>query len=252
MDLKLEGKRVLMTGATGGIGREICKAFLVEKARVFNFYRNPDRMSEMVDWLLAQRISHENLRGCLTDLSEQSSIEVGLRKMKQEFGGIDIFVNVVGQAVERPFLMSDPEDWNQAQEINLNVAVRLSRLVLKPMMLARSGSIIFVSSVIAWRYGRGVVAYASAKAALNRFAETLACEVGQKGIRVNLVCPGMTNTRMAEPMIRRHSNELKYHSAMGRIGQPEELAPAVLFLASDEVSSYITGQKIVVDGGASL
>lgn len=252
MDLKLKGKRVLITGATGGIGREICKAFLLEKARVYCFYRDSDKMSEMIDWLHTQKTSHENLRGCLTDLSEQLSIEEGLRKMKKEFGGIDVFVNVVGQAVERPFLMTDPEDWDQAQEVNLNVAVRLSRLVVKPMMLARTGSIIFISSVVAWRYGRGVVAYASAKAALNRFAETLACEVGQKGIRVNLVCPGMTNTRMAEPMIRRHSDELKYHSALGRIGQPEEVAPSVLFLASDEVSSYISGQKIVVDGGASL
>jgi NAD(P)-dependent dehydrogenase (short-subunit alcohol dehydrogenase family) len=252
MDLKLDNKRVLMKGATGGIGREICKAFLMENAKIFNFYRERNKMESLVSWLNDQGISTDKLHGCSVNLSDQDSVEDGFKKMMSEFGGIDIYVNVVGKAVESPFLLGNSDDWEKAQEINLKPAVLLSRLVIKPMMLARSGSIVFISSIVAWRFGRGVVPYATAKAALNRFAETLAFEVGQKGIRVNLVCPGMIDTKMAESIKQKHSDFLEYHSALGRIGKPKEIAPAVLFLASDATSSYMTGQKIVVDGGVSL
>jgi len=252
MDLKLENKRVLITGATGGIGREICKAFLMENAMVYNFYRDQSKMDGLKSWLKEQETQTDKLFACMVDFSDEESIEDGFKCMMRDFGGIDIFVNVVGHAVEGPFLLTDSEDWDKAQEINLKPAVHLSRLVLKPMILARSGSIVFISSVVALRYGRGVVPYASAKAALNRFAETLACEVGQKGIRVNTVCPGMIDTPMALSIKHRHADSLQYRSALGRIGLPEEVAPAALFLASDATSAYITGQKIIVDGGVSL
>jgi len=252
MDLKINGLNILMTGATGGIGKEICKAFLLEKSKVFHFYRKAEKNDKLKDWLTGEGIPMKNLDGCLVDLSSEASVEEGLKKMNKACGNPNVFVHVVGQAIEKPFLLGDPEDWDKAQETNLNSAVRISRKVLKPMILARSGSIIFISTIVAWRFGRGVAPYASAKAGLNRFAEVLACEVAQKGVRVNVVCPGMINTNMAQSVFERHSGVLKYSSGIGRIGAPEEIAPAVLFLASNAVSSYITGQKIVVDGGISL
>jgi len=252
MDFGLQGKTVLITGATGGIGVELSKGFLREGARVVAFCRGNeqkirrwenevDEVSREVDWLVVS-----------ADIEKREEIIKGLELTREKFGDPDILINNAGYEYERPFLMMPEDEIRKQLNINFLGPTFLMQEVMRGMVIRKSGSIVNISTVAARRFGRGISAYASAKSALERLTKILAVEVGRKGIRVNAVAPGLIETRMSQGIILRRGDQIIKEIALERFGKPLEVVNAALFLASDEMASYITGHVLAVDGGIGL
>jgi NAD(P)-dependent dehydrogenase (short-subunit alcohol dehydrogenase family) len=252
MDLGLQNEVVLISGSTGGIGTALCEAFLEEKAVIVPLYRNQAKYEILHQRLLSKGFSEERIFPQEVDLGSTRSVDAMVRNVKKQLGKIDVLVNNAGASFERPFLLLEEEDWNKGVDVNLNNTARLMRCVLKVMFIARKGAVVNVSSLLSHRFGRGVTVYAASKAAVDRLTQALALEVGPKGIRINAVCPGLIDTRMSEPLMERYGDIINQHSALGRIGQPEEVAKAVLFLSSWKAASFITGHLLTVDGGQGI
>ena len=253
MDLKLENKIVIVTGGTGNIGEYICKAFLEEKAIVICAYLNKIvKVKQIQKWMEEMSIPVENLIPVRADLNLPAEAETVIAKALDSFGKIDVLVNCAGMLREINFLMMDDDDFEKVWAINFNSLVRFTKLALPSMMRARTGAIINISSVLGSRFGRGTVAYATSKAAVERFTQALAMEVGKKGVRVNAVCPGIINIGMATKIIRSKGDNILNSTPLNRYGEATDVAKAVLFLASAETASFITGHKLFVDGGISL
>jgi 3-oxoacyl-[acyl-carrier protein] reductase len=253
MDLALENQVVLITGANGGIGMAIAQAFLKEKSQVACFVRGGDeRMSELRSWMEQEKISLSQLICLDVDIGNSASLTQGVEQLITKFKKINVLVNNAGSAVEVPFMMMEDEEWNSTVEINFNVMARLTRKVCRQMLRQKGGSVVNVSSVVSLALGRGVSAYASAKAATNRLTEILAVELGRKGIRVNAVAPGAIETKMSRALMARAGDQVIERTPLKRMGRPEEVAQAVLFLASETTGSFITGHILKVDGGVSL
>lgn len=253
MDLGLENKIVLLTGATGGIGEVICQALLLEGAIVLPFYRgNKERLQAVFEWMEQNNIEAEKCQPIELDLSEKQTIKPVIDSIVSKYIQIDVLVNCAGKSIEKPFLLHDNQDIEEMLNINLILPTILTREVLSSMMKRKTGSIVNISSLLSHRFGRGVTAYAAAKAGTDRLTESIASEMGKKGIRINTVCPGVIETKMTSNLKLRIGSQLLDRTPMQRHGTPEDVAKAVLFLASDKTASYITGQRIVVDGGLSL
>jgi len=253
MDLQLKDKVVIVTGSTGAIGLEICLGFLKEGAIVVPFYRKPlSKLDVLFEWALKNKIKKNKIFPVCVDLESSDSLKQGVDEVTRKFKGIDILINNAGWTVEKPFLAITDEEWDSMISINLTSVAKLSRLVIKNMLERKKGSIVNISSTVADMYGRGVAAYAAAKAAVNRLTEILALEMGKKGIRVNTVCPGVIQTPMSEALVNRLSKHIFDRTPMQRIGEISEVIPAILFLASESTASFITGQHFYVNGGVNL
>lgn len=253
MDLKLRDKVVIVTGSTGAIGSEICRGFLAEGSMVVPFYRPPlGKLDDLFAWSAENHIEENRIVPIPVDLESSASLQQGVEEVYGRFSRIDILVNNAGWTVEKPFLAITDEEWDALLAINLTAVARLSRLVIKIMMERKQGVVVNISSTVAQMFGRGVSAYAAAKAAVNRLTEVLALEMGKKGIRVNTVCPGVINTPMSGPMVNRLEKHIFERTPLQRIGETSEVVPAVLFLASEATASFITGQHFYVNGGVNL
>jgi 3-oxoacyl-[acyl-carrier protein] reductase len=253
LDLDLAGKVALVSGASGGIGQAICRRLLDEGAVVAPLVRgDPEKASDLQHHALVIGRGRRAVLPLVADLADMSSVEGAFEALQRELGRVDILVNNAGATLETPFLaMAEGQDRKLA-EINLWGPMHLIRLALKPMIRARRGAIVNVTSVVASRGGRGVSVYAMTKGALETLTRILAIEVAGRGIRLNAVAPGVIETPMTAPLRRRRGLNLLDKIPMQRIGQPEDVANAVTWLASDIVSGYVTGQVITVDGGYSL
>ncbi|MBA2670661.1 MAG: SDR family oxidoreductase [Gemmatimonadetes bacterium] len=253
MDLALRDRVVVVTGATGGIGGAICKAFLQEGSIVVPIYRSSrEKLRPLFEWAGDQGISEESLFPVEVELSDSASCRNGVAAIAERFGTIDVLVNCAGQALELPFMLTEEEQWEEVMAVNLTSVARFTRLVVKQMYRAKSGAVVNVSSVLGLRFGRGTVAYAVSKAGVVRFSQALALEVGPKGIRVNTVCPGVIGTSMSQNLTRRLDEKLQEMTALRRVGTPEEVSHTVVFLSSEKTASYITGATVVIDGGISI
>lgn len=252
MDLGLKDAVVLISGATGGIGSAICEAFLRENSIIVPLYRKAEKLDLLLSRLISCGLQPEHIFPQKTDLSNTASVESAVKNIISEFGRIDVLVNNAGHSTERPFLLLEEEEWDKEIDINLNNAARILRIVLKYMFIARKGSVINISSLLSQRFGRGVSAYAAAKAGLDRLTQALAQEVGPKGVRINSVCPGVIKTQMSKPLIDLMGTTIISQTPLRRFGRPEEIANAVLFLASETCSSFITGHLLRIDGGYGL
>lgn len=251
MDLNLQNKIIVVTGATGDIGTGICKSFLDEKAIVVPLYRNDDKLLNLMK---SVGVNEENdfFYPIKTDIHDFKQINLSLKQVYKKYKKIDVLVNCAGFVSEMPFLMLEEENWDEQINVNLNSSAKMIRGVAKYMFRAKSGSIVNISSLMGHRFGRGVPAYAVAKAALDRLTEVLAHEFGPKNIRINSVCPGLIETKMSKNTEHRMGESINELTPLRRIGQINEVAKAVLFLASNSCSSFITGQKLFVDGGLGL
>lgn len=253
MDLALENKVVLLTGANGGIGMAIAQAFLQENAQVVCFVRGgADRMSEAYRWMEDQKIAQAKLACIDVDIGKTESLAKGVEDTIKLHGSIDVLVNNAGSAVELPFMMMETEEWSSVVEINFNSMANLTRKVCRQMLRQKTGNVINVSSVVGHSFGRGVSAYAAAKAAVDRLTEILAMELGRKGIRVNAVAPGAIETKMSQALMVRIGDKVIENTPLNRMGTPNEVAQAVLFLASEKTASFITGHILSVDGGVGI
>lgn len=252
MDLNLTNKHVVISGATGEIGRQICLDFALEGAFNIPLYRSEKKKNALIDWLKKQGVSSKNLSPFHVDLMDKSSIVKLVKEIVSKHKTIDILVNCAGYAIEMPFLMLEEEEIATQIQINYTAPMLLMKEVLKPMFINKGGSIINISSATAHSFGRGVSVYGSAKAGLDRFTKIIAQEVGRKKIRVNSVCPGVIATQMSQDLINRGKDNIKEFTALKKYGSPEDVAKAVLFLASDETAKFITGHVLQVDGGIFL
>ena len=250
MNLDLKDKVVCITGASGGIGMAITTAFLAEGAVVCATYRqHQNKLDAFTKELPATQ--QAQLFSYHLDLNDSSSQADCIAAICNDHARIDILVNCAGSALEKPFLLLTPEEVQQQIGTNFSQQALFTQHVAKVMLRQRKGAIVNISSLLGKRLGRGVAVYAAAKAAIDRFTQTLALEVGKKGIRVNGINPGLVATKMSKNIQANMPTELLAMSPISRPGSPEEIANAVLFLASER-ASYITGVCLSVDGGLGI
>ena len=242
----LTGKTALVTGASGGIGGAIAKALHGQGASVVL----SGTRAEALEALKAELGSRAFI--AVANLSDTTSVEA-LPKAAEEAAGasIDILVNNAGITKDNLFMRMKDEEWDQVIAVNLTAAFRLSRAVLRGMMKKRFGRIIQISSVVGATGNPGQGNYAAAKAGLIGMTKSLAAEVASRNITVNAVAPGFIQTAMTEVLTDQQKEMISQRIPAGRMGSPEEIAAAVIYLASPE-AAYVTGETIHVNGGMAM
>jgi len=244
--MRLKDKVALVTGASRGLGKAIALQLAAEGARVtVNYMKSADKAEEVVKEILSRGGNAAAMRADVTSLTE---VEKMVDSLYEQFGRIDILVNNAGVNRDELLISMTPEDWESVIKTNLGGLFNCTKAVAKYMMVQKSGRIINISSVAGERGGRGQSNYAATKGGVNAFTRSVAMELAPKKITVNAVAPGVVETEMSSTVIRRAKDIILDSIALKRLGQPEEVAKVVAFLASDD-SSYITGEVIRVDGG---
>jgi 3-oxoacyl-[acyl-carrier protein] reductase len=241
----LEGKKALVTGGTSGIGKAIALKLAEEGADVAIWGTHQGRADETLKEL---KTKGPNSYASLVDVASKEAVEKGVEEFLSRFSQIDILVNNAGITKDQLLIRMKEEEWDQVMAVNLKSAFHTCQAVARPMMKARQGRIINISSVIGLVGNAGQANYAASKAGLIGLSQSLAKEFASRNILVNCVAPGYIQTQMTEVLPELVKAEVLSKIPLGRIGQPQEIASAVLFLASP-LSSYITGQVLTVDGG---
>ncbi|AZA81382.1 3-oxoacyl-[acyl-carrier-protein] reductase [Chryseobacterium lactis] len=241
----LEGKVALITGATRGIGKGIAEMFAQQGAKVaFTYAGSVDKAKE----LEAALSSVTQIKGYQSDASDYDAAQKLVDEVMTEFGQIDILVNNAGITKDNLLLRMSKEDWDQVIKVNLDSVFNLTKAVIKPMMKARSGSIINMTSVVGVKGNAGQANYAASKAGVIGFTKSVALELGSRNIRCNAIAPGFIETEMTAVLDEKTVQGWREGVPMKRGGQPEDIANACVFFGS-EMSAYITGQTLNVDGG---
>ena len=241
--MRLENKKALVTGASRGIGKAIANRFLLEGAEVCGI-----GTKEPEDLALRIEEAGGKFRWVTADLSDLNRVEEVIESCVKEAGGLDILVNNAGITKDNLSFRMSLEEWQKVLDINLSAAFLASRAAARAMIRKRAGSIINMASVVGIHGNGGQANYSASKAGLIGLTKSLALETAGRGVRVNAVAPGYIATDMTAALPGEVQETLLAHIPLKRIGAPEDIAAAVLFLASDE-SSYITGQVLPVDGG---
>ena len=248
MNLGLEGKVVLIVGASRGIGAAAARAFAAEGARLALLSRGRDDLEKLAHELRGAHPSAEIITFS-RDATEPGCAEAVMKEMVQRFGRVDVLVNNAGASLRRSFEELSAEDWALCLDLNLMIAVRFSRAALPEMKKLRWGRIINLGAVSGTRPRKGQMASNVAKAALINFTKSLAMEVGGDNILVNAVCPAAVEGSRWQARPEADRNALSRRTALGRTGKPEEVASLMVFLAGDQ-ASFVTGAVIDVDGGS--
>ncbi len=243
----LEGKVAVISGGTAGIGKAIARLYLQEGAKVAILGRDIEK-GEAAAKELESEIPNAFIQFFPLDVSEREACATTLKKIEESFGFISILVNNAGVTKDGLFIRMSNEDWDQVLNVNLKSIYNLSQPLCRSMMKKREGIIINISSVVGLIGNPGQVNYAASKAGILGFTKSLAKELASRGIRVNCIAPGFVDTIMTDVLQDAVKEKLLSSIPLGRLGKPEEIAKAALFLASD-LSSYMTGQVLTVDGG---
>lgn len=241
----LTGKRALVTGASGGIGRAIALALAEQGATVALSGTNQERLAQT-----AEAIKGE----CHTltcNLADRDAVEALVPSAIDAMGGVDILVNNAGLTRDNIFIRLKDEDWDTVLEVNLTAAFKLSRAATKAMLRQRWGRIIQITSVVAVDGNGGQGNYAASKAGLIGMSKSLAKEVATRGITVNSIAPGFITSAMTDMLNDKQRQVILDDIPMARLGTPEEIAAAAVYLSSQE-AAYVTGQTLHVNGGAVL
>jgi 3-oxoacyl-[acyl-carrier protein] reductase len=239
----LTGKRALVTGASGGIGREIAKALAASGARVALSGTRVGALEETRDLLGGG--DHPILP---TNLSDLDAVDKLIPSAEAALGGIDILVNNAGVTRDNLFMRMKDEEWDEVLAVNLTSAFHLTRAVLRGMMKQRFGRIIGITSVVGVVGNPGQGNYAASKAGLIGMSKALAYEVASRNITVNTVAPGFIGSAMTDELNDKQRESILGKVPAGRLGAADEVAAAVVFLASTE-AGYITGHTLNVNGG---
>lgn len=239
----LSGKIALVTGASRGIGAAIADTLAQAGATVIG-----TATSESGAQAIGERLAQWGGHGRALNAAEEGSIEALIGGIEKEFGKLDILVNNAGITRDNLLMRMKEEEWDEIMQVNLKSVFRASKAVMRGMMKQRSGRIINITSVVGVMGNAGQANYAAAKAGLIGFAKSLAREVGSRGITVNSVAPGFIDTDMTRALPEDQRKMFEAQTALGRFGGAQDIADAVLFLASDQ-AAYITGQTLHVNGG---
>jgi 3-oxoacyl-[acyl-carrier protein] reductase len=242
MNIDLSGKTALVTGSTRGIGRAVAQALANSGARVAIVGRDKDKASAV-----ASEIGKGSM-GFACEVSDSASMTQLIADVEKEFGGIDILVNNAGITRDDLIMRMSVEAWRDVLETNLFGAFYATKAVMRPMLKARTGRIINITSVSGQAGNAGQANYSAAKAGLIGLTKATAREVASRGITCNAIAPGFVLTELTQGLSESIQEMIRTQTPLGRFGTPEEVSAAVAFLASDE-ASYITGQFLAVDGG---
>ena len=243
--IDLTDKRVLVTGASRGIGAAIADTLGHQGALVLGTATSDAGAEAITERLRQSGIQGAGLKLNVTD---GDSIAQTLAQIKERFGAPEILVNNAGITRDNLLMRMSDDEWQAVIDTNLSAVFRLSKAVLRGMMKARWGRIINISSVVGAMGNPGQSNYAASKAGVAGFARSLAAEVGSRGITVNTVAPGFIDTDMTRGLPEEQRTELLGKIPLGRLGQPGEVAALVAFLASD-AGAYISGETLHVNGG---
>lgn len=238
----LEGKTALITGATGGIGAAIAGALHAAGATVGLSGTREGKLRELAESL------GEGAHVLPADLSDRAGVDLLAKQAAETMGRVDILVNNAGITRDNLALRMKDDDWDSVLQVNLESAFRLSRGCLRAMMKARFGRIINITSVVGTTGNPGQANYAAAKAGLVGLSKSLAQEVASRGITVNCIAPGFIVTPMTDALTDDQKGAITANIPSGRLGSPDDIAAAVLYIASDE-AGYVTGQTLHVNGG---
>ncbi|ELB2784682.1 3-oxoacyl-ACP reductase FabG [Vibrio alginolyticus] len=240
--MNLEGKIALVTGASRGIGRAIAELLVERGATVIGTATSESGAAAISEYL------GDNGKGLALNVTDVESIEATLKTINEEFGVIDILVNNAGITRDNLLMRMKDDEWNDIIDTNLTPIYRMSKAVLRGMMKKRAGRIINVGSVVGTMGNAGQTNYAAAKAGVIGFTKSMAREVASRGVTVNTVAPGFIETDMTKALNEDQRAATLSNVPAGRLGDPREIASAVVFLASPE-AAYITGETLHVNGG---
>jgi len=242
----LEGKTTLVTGASRGIGNAIAREFAAHGANVaFTFLSNPDRGKELEKEL---RESGVKAKGFQSDASQFTAAEDLISQVIEEFGNLDVLVNNAGITRDNLIVRMTEEMWDEVININLKSVFNTTKAATRNFMKQRSGSIINITSVVGLKGNAGQANYAASKSGIIGFTKSIALELGSRNIRCNAIAPGFIETEMTDQLDEQTVQGWRDAIPLKRGGSPKDVAKSALFLASD-LSDYVTGQVIQVDGG---
>lgn len=247
--MRLENKIALVTGGSRGIGRACVARLAAEGAHVVFVYRSNQEAAEALVAEMAE-LGHP-VRAVQADVADSDRAHELVNELVEQHERVDILVNSAGIVQDGLLGAMTNQQWQQVIDTNLGGTYNYCHAVVQPMMYQRSGSIVNLSSTAAEFASRGQVNYAASKGGINGLTRGLAKELAARGVRVNAVAPGMIETDMSAAVRGLAEKQIKSVIPLKRIGQAEEIASVVAFLASDD-SSYLTGQVLRVDGGLSL
>lgn len=244
--MEFKDKRVLITGGTKGLGKATAISFAREGAWVAVTYSSDDKAASETESLLKKDASRSLL--IKADVSLGSDVKKMADQVINQWEYLDVLVNNAGIIRDKMLLFIDEEDWDRVIDVNLKGTYLCSRAFIKSMIARRSGRIINTASPSAITGRAGQTNYSASKGGVISFTKSLSKEVARLGITVNAVCPGIISTPLTDTLDQQTRNDFSSMIPMKRFGEPEEIAWAVLFLASER-SGYITGQVLRVDGG---
>jgi 3-oxoacyl-[acyl-carrier protein] reductase len=241
----LDGKLVLVTGATRGIGKAIALTLGSAGATIIGTATSDEGATN-----ISKVFTQNNIlgKGMKLNVTNNDQISIMLKTINEDFGSIDILINNAGITRDNILIRMKEDEWEDIINTNLSSIYKMSKSVLKGMIKKRSGRIISITSVVGAMGNAGQSNYAAAKAGIMGFTKSLAREVGIRGITVNAVAPGFIETDMTNNLPENQKEKLSSQIPMGRLGTANEVAQAVLFLASDH-ASYVTAQVLHVNGG---
>ena len=242
---ELEGKCALITGASGGIGGSIARALYGQGAKVALSGTRIDPLKALADDLGDRAF----IVPC--NLSDVDAVKALQQKASEEMGGIDILVNNAGITKDNLFMRMSDDDWNQVINVNLTSTMHLMKSVMRTMMKKRFGRIINITSIVGVTGNAGQVNYAASKAGMIGMTKSFAQEIATRGITANCIAPGFIETAMTAELPENVIKNMLDAIPQGRMGQADEIAASVAFLASNE-ASYITGQTLHVNGGMAM
>ncbi len=249
MSLSLEGKTCLVTGGSRGIGRSIALRLADFGADVaITYARSADAANDVVKEIEAKGRKGKAFQADAVDFEQAEKV---IAEIAEEFGKIDVLVNNAGITKDNLILRMSEDQWDDVITTNLKSIFNYSKAAARPMMRNRGGSIINISSVVGISGNAGQTNYSASKAGIIGFTKSYAKELASRNIRANVIAPGYILTDMTDQLDEKVLEGIKAETPLGRAGESNEVADAVVFLASD-MSSYITGETIRVDGGMAM
>ena len=245
----LKGKKAIITGGTAGIGKAIALAMAREGAHVAILGTNVERASLVVKEMQELTSGSEQMF-CfhIVDIADKAAVEIVIQSLLTEWKNIDILVNNAGITRDGLLMKMSEEDWDQVLATNLKSVYNTCQTLVRPMLKARAGKVINISSVVGLTGNAGQTNYAASKAGMIGFTKALAQELASRGISVNCIAPGFIQTKMTDVLKDEQKEGILKQIPMGKMGSVEDIANAAVFFASP-LSDYITGQVLAVDGG---